>query len=134
MNIYIYICICICIYIYIYLFDGVEGAGEGGHAAEGECVVVGAPPHHGAQHLPPTNIPEESIQKQLLRSNVKRFRRGLVFEALRRLYHSTLGLLVIKKKKKIQVRGSPVEKRRRGSLRSTPSRGTAPARWKGDVY
>jgi len=38
--------------------------------------------------------------KQLLRRNVKRFRGGLVFEALRLLYHSTLGLRVIKKKKK----------------------------------
>ena len=32
--------------------------------------------------------------------NVKRFRRGLVFKAHRRLYHSTLGLRVIKKKKR----------------------------------
>jgi len=31
---------------------------------------------------------------------VKRFRGGLVFEALRLLYHSTLGLRVIKKKKR----------------------------------
>ena len=30
--------------------------------------------------------------------NVQRFRGGLVFEAHRRLYHSTLGLRVIKKK------------------------------------
>jgi len=32
---------------------------------------------------------------------VKRFRGGLVFKAHRLLYHSTLGLRVIKKKKKI---------------------------------
>ena len=32
--------------------------------------------------------------------NVQRFRGGLVFKAHRRLYHSTLGLRVIKKKKK----------------------------------
>ena len=31
--------------------------------------------------------------------NVKRFRGGLVFKAHRLLYHSTLGLRVIKKKK-----------------------------------
>ena len=32
---------------------------------------------------------------------VKRFRRGLVFKAHRLLYHSTLGLRVIKEKKKV---------------------------------
>ena len=32
--------------------------------------------------------------------NVKRFRAGLVFKAHRRLYHSTLGSRVIKRKKK----------------------------------
>ena len=37
---------------------------------------------------------------QLLRRNVKRFRGGLVFKAHRLLCHSTLGLRVIKKKKK----------------------------------
>ena len=42
-----------------------------------------------------------SIQDQLLRRNVKRFRGGLVFKAHRLLYHSTLGLRVIKKKKKV---------------------------------
>jgi len=36
---------------------------------------------------------------QLLIRNVKRFRGGLVFKAHRLLYHSTLGLRVIKKKK-----------------------------------
>jgi len=36
---------------------------------------------------------------QLLSRNVKRFRGGLVFKAHRLLYHSTLGLRVIKKKK-----------------------------------
>jgi len=39
-----------------------------------------------------------SIQEQLLRRNVKRFRGGLVFKAHRLVYHSTLGLSVIKKK------------------------------------
>jgi len=32
--------------------------------------------------------------------NVKRFRGGLVFKAHRLVYHSTIGLRVIKKKKK----------------------------------
>ena len=36
---------------------------------------------------------------RLLRRNVKRFRGGLVFKAHRLLYHSTLGLRVIEKKK-----------------------------------
>ena len=35
----------------------------------------------------------------LVRRNVQRFRGGLVFKAHRLLYHSTLGLSVIKKKK-----------------------------------
>ena len=38
-----------------------------------------------------TPPPTFSIQEQLLRSNEKQFRGGLVFEARRRLYHSTLG-------------------------------------------
>jgi len=46
--------------------------------------------------------------------NVKRFRGGLVFKAHRLLYHSTLGLRVIKKKKESQTRGS---KRCRDGLR-----------------
>jgi len=39
------------------------------------------------------------IPEQKLYRNVQRFRGGLVFKALRLLYHSTLGLRVIKKKK-----------------------------------
>jgi hypothetical protein len=41
-----------------------------------------------------------SIQEQLLRRDVKRFRGGLVFKAHRLLSHSTLGSRVIKKEKK----------------------------------
>jgi len=41
-----------------------------------------------------------SIQELLLHRNVKRFRGGLAFKAHRLLYHSTLGLRVIKEKKK----------------------------------
>ena len=40
-----------------------------------------------------------STSEQLLSRNVKRFRGGLVFKAHRLLYHSSLGLRVIKKKK-----------------------------------
>jgi len=38
-------------------------------------------------------------EEQLLHRNVERFRGWLVFKARRLLYHSTLGLRVIKKKK-----------------------------------
>jgi len=44
--------------------------------------------------------PDHEWSTRCERSNVKRFRGGLVFEAHRLLYHSTLGLRVIKKKKK----------------------------------
>ena len=40
--------------------------------------------------------------------NVKRFRGGLVFKAHRLLNHSTLGLSVIKKKKKCREKGDPL--------------------------
>jgi len=39
--------------------------------------------------------------------NVKRFRGGLVFKAHRRVYHSTLGLRVIKKKRRNQLLNLP---------------------------
>ena len=42
---------------------------------------------------------QSSIQEQLLHRNVQQFRGGLVFKAHRLVYHSTLGLRVIKKKK-----------------------------------
>ena len=41
-----------------------------------------------------------SIEEQLLRRNVERFRGGIVCKAHRLLYHSTLGLRVTKKKKR----------------------------------
>ena len=44
-----------------------------------------------------------SIQEQLLRRNVKRFRGGLVSKARRPLYHSTLGSRVMMKKKKTRL-------------------------------
>jgi len=40
-----------------------------------------------------------TFYEQLLRRNVNRFRGGLVFKAHRLVYHSTLGVIVIKKKK-----------------------------------
>ena len=41
-----------------------------------------------------------AIYEQLLHINVQRFRGRLVFKAHRLVYHSTLGLRVMKKKKK----------------------------------
>jgi len=41
----------------------------------------------------------DSIEEQLLHRNVQQFRGGLVFKAHSLLYHSTLGLRVIKKKR-----------------------------------
>ena len=42
----------------------------------------------------------EENEEQLLHRNVQRFRGGLVHKAHKFLYHSTLGLIVMKKKKK----------------------------------
>jgi len=53
---------------------------------------------------------EEAACEQLHRRNVKQFRGGLVFKADRLLYHSTLGLRVIKKKKK---KGRVLSKKKR---------------------
>ena len=47
--------------------------------------------------------------EQLLRRNVNRFRGGLVFKAHRLVYHSTLGLRVMKKKKILVDAGSADE-------------------------
>ena len=47
--------------------------------------------------------PGGTIEVQLLYRNVQRFRGGLVFKAHRLLYHSILGLGVMKKKR----RGTP---------------------------
>ena len=47
--------------------------------------------------------------EQLLSQNMERFRGGLVFKVHRLLYHSTLGLRVIKQKKKVEGRGLRVE-------------------------
>ena len=45
-------------------------------------------------------LKEALLVEQLLRRNVNRFRGGLVLKAHRLVYHSTLGLRVIKKEKK----------------------------------
>jgi len=47
-----------------------------------------------------------SLSEQLLSRNVKRFRGGLVFKAHRRVYHSTLGLRVIKNKRRRSLKAS----------------------------
>jgi len=48
-------------------------------------------------------LPITPSSQELLRRNVKRFRGGLVFKAHRRFYHSTLGLRVIEKRKRITL-------------------------------
>jgi len=58
-----------------------------------------------------------------LRRNVKRFRGGLVFKAHRLLYHSTLGLRVIKKKKRgwaRTLRSEPIQRQGCPSRRRDP--------------
>ena len=52
----------------------------------------------GCQNLDPHRPPTFCVQ-DLLHINVQRFRGGLVFMAHSRLYHTTLGLIVIQKKK-----------------------------------
>ena len=49
-----------------------------------------------------------NVQEQLLRRNVKRFRGGLVFQGHSLLYHSTLGLRVIKERRMRSVRPEPL--------------------------
>ena len=46
------------------------------------------------------SVPQVLTSKQLLHVNVQRVRGGLVFKAKRLLYHSTVGLTVMKQKKK----------------------------------
>jgi len=54
-------------------------------------------------------------------SNVQRFRGGLVFKAHRLVYHSTLGLRVIKKKKACQGSGTKSTTWSSSSRQTTPS-------------
>ena len=48
-----------------------------------------------------SGLPSLAPSRERMTRNVKWFRRGLVFKAHRLLYHSTLGLRVIKKKKRM---------------------------------
>jgi len=50
---------------------------------------------HTRQQVPISIISAGNVAAQLLRRNVKRFREGLVFQAHKLLYRSTLGLVVI---------------------------------------
>jgi len=58
--------------------------------------------HDRVEHTPDDPRPPCSVTsvQQLLYINVQRFRGGLVFKAHRLVYHSTLGVRVIKKKKR----------------------------------
>ena len=64
-------------------------------------------------------------KEQLLRRNVKRFRGGLVLKVHRLLFHPTLGLRVIKKKKKGQdvLPAVPLSANCGGGLRFLSQRG-----------
>ena len=98
--------------------------------------------HRGTKHLTLNHPPKErhrgglcwlysSVQfsnyEQVLRRVVLRFRGGLVFQAQRMLYHSTLGSRVIKKK--IPVGGGPGPERGYQNLSGhIPKRGTSTTR------
>jgi len=64
------------------------------------------------------------IEEHLLQRNVKRFRGGLVFKAHRLVYHTTLGLRVIKKKKFGVSPHAPCQ-----SPRACRQKSTAPSLW-----
>ena len=83
---------------------GASGTPTGGPAREREregSTSTGPPPSCWFAKMSCARAnTKRQCGEQLLSRNVKRFRGGLVFKAHRLLYHSTLGLRVIKKKKK----------------------------------
>ena len=58
------------------------------------------PPHQGPQSTLPAFREGAQFKDNYFAKNVKRFRGGLVCKAHRRLYHSSLGLRIIKKKER----------------------------------
>ena len=82
---YIYIHMYIYTFIYIYIYTYIIKKGQTPYPTVCEALSK----HHIWI----------SISEQLLRRNVKRFRGGLAFKAHRRVYSSTLGWTVMKKKK-----------------------------------
>ena len=80
------------------------------------AAVMTCPPASDVPHRNSLLSVQLSIQEQLLSRNVERCRGGLVFKAHRLVYHSTLGLRVIKKKKKSAPEGrAPQEQPALGS-------------------
>ena len=64
-----------------------------------------------AEALPRSTLQQADVDRlsgKVLRRNVKQFRGGLVSKAYRLLYHSTLGLRVIEKKRKDNLFGGGV--------------------------
>ena len=72
---------------------GIRGPGEGGRFRDPPGPDIARLASHGARR---ENI--AILGEQLFYRNVQRFRARLVFKAHRLVYHSTLGLRVIKKK------------------------------------
>jgi len=62
------------------------------------CVQISPPPTF-AGCVPRRGKPHDELRKNNYFAEMKRFRGGLVFKAHRLLYHSTLGLRIIKKKR-----------------------------------
>jgi len=100
----------------------------------GTCASACATPGMIGSSLPVARAPSPvpgchpaDGREQLLSRNVKRFRGGLVFKAHRLLYHSTLGLKVIKKKKKDgrRERGEERGEERRGLVWFAPRQRSA---------
>ena len=80
-----------------------EGGGEGEGERESLCLCVRERVPYSAISSDQQALGEQvtsSIQEQLLRRSMKWFRIGLVFQAHRHAYHSTLGSTVIKKNMK----------------------------------
>ena len=63
-----------------------------------------------------------SVYAQLLRRKEKRFRGGLVFQAHRLVYHSTLGLRVIKKREEDPFQQASEDQLLADALRVPPPR------------
>ena len=91
------------------MFGGRHPCGHARSTLERKALAVGLEAFHHPCGEPRPADPE-TIQEQLPGRNVKRFRGGLVFEAHRLAYHSTLGLRVIEMKKKNTFRSSDLQR------------------------
>ena len=91
--VYIYIYICTYIYIYVYIYIHITAKPSSSPMVR--PALRSTPARRSAITMKDTEITivclQFSISEQLLRSDEKRFRGGLVFKARRLLYQSTLG-------------------------------------------